>query len=304
MDLIDKIKNNYSWLNKKNQDIIIGDDIDAIMSACFLHDVLNWNIIGFYVDYSKLFIKKGYKKWKNAVFVDLDISNNDIKSIGHHILKLNDEAENCIGQLKSINPNLIRKISMKNFNQKYPLATIHFLQWLYSNHIEINDDIENLIWIPDSSWINGQSHRYRKNMLDWIEFFNLKNLKKSFKEIDKKSFEEMINKKIIPLIKNTGFLEGRSQISSRYYKIKGYQCQFKNPVKDSKKINNLIDTICNIYNWKKPIIPKNYDLINGCRKNADIRTILINNDLSSFIKDNNVFSYVIPNYNRINYTIM
>jgi hypothetical protein len=296
------IKQKFPWAFEKDQNMIIGDDIDSIMSACFLHHFLNWKIKGFYVGYSKLFIEEGFDNWKECIFVDLDISQNEIKSIGHHILQINenDKIEE-IGHKNSLNPNLIRGITMKNFAVKYPLGTIHFLMWLHNKKIEINNEIKNISWVPDSSWINCQN--FRTNVSNWIEFLKLDNLKQTFEQTDKQEFEKIMQEKIYPEIEKTGFEKGKGQVKSKHLSLKGYQCQFDDPINEKDKINKLIELICNIFEWNKPQLPKDYQILEGKRTSHSIPYECYKNGLMDFIKDKNMFSYVIPNYRMINYTI-
>jgi len=303
-ELLNKIRNDYPWIYKKNQPMIIGDDIDAIISACFLHNYLGWNIKGFYIGYNTLFIEKNHKKWNESIFVDLDISQNEIKSIGHHILQISKKDKIIdIGHNNSLNPNLLRNRTMEDFLFKYPLGTIHFLCYLFDKNLLINNDLRRIIWIPDSTWINGQSHRFRKNVTEWIKYFQLEYLRNDLDYIDTKKFEEVIDSIIYPEIQNTGFFRGSGQVKSKHLGLGGYQCQFINPKLERKKISKLIELICNTFSWKIPEIPYEYYTINGIRKSEQISNVIIKNNFSNFIIQNNIFSYVIPNYNRINYTI-
>jgi len=301
---VSEIKEKVPWAFEKNQSMIIGDDIDAIMSACFLHHFLNWNIKGFYVGYHKLFIESVFDRWEDSIFVDLDISQNKIKSIGHHILQINkyDKLED-IGHQNSLNPNLLRNITMEKFGVKYPLGTIHFLMWLHNFNIEIENNLQKILWVPDSAWINGQSHRFRENVYDWIGYFNLQKLERHFEETDTKEFERIMEKIVYAEIKKAGFNKGYGQVSSRHLKLKGFQCQFDSPNMDANRIKNLIQIICNIFNWDAPNLPEEYNKMVGTRKSNDISVECYQKGLSQFIRDENIFSYVIPNYNKINYTI-
>jgi len=304
MNLDKLISKDFSWVFEKQHDMVVGDDIDAIISSCFLHHYLGWKIKGFYVGYSKLFIEKNYDNWKDAIFVDLDISQNNIRSIGHHILQLNNkDIPFDIGHKNSLNPNLLRGVTMKNFQGKYPLGTIHFLMWLHNFRFKFKSDLQKILWVADSTWINGQSHRFRDNVYDWIKYFNLTSLMDGFEEIDTKNFERKIDEIVYSEIEKMGFDKGTGQVSSRHLGLHGFQCQFSDPKIDENKINNLIHLICNIFEWNIPELPMEYMVVEGNRKSIPISDEYTSLGLSHFIKKENVFSYVIPNYNRLNYTV-
>jgi hypothetical protein len=301
---LEKIKKVYPWAFIKNQNMVIGDDLDAIISSCFLHHYLGWEIKGFYVKYNKLFIEKELKNWEDCIFVDLDIAQNNIKSIGHHILQINsNDSLSNIGHNNSLNPNILRGKTMETFRTKYPLGTIHFLMWIHQKNIPIDNDLKNMLWMPDSSWINGQSHRFKSNVEDWIGSLNLKELKNTFSNIDTLSFENIVQKIIYPSIINTGFTQGTGQVSSKNLKLTGFQCQFTNPDKDKSKLKKIIELICDTFGWDRPLLPNSYVNLTGERTSSQIPAKCFENGLSSFIINKNIFSYVIPNYGKINYTI-
>lgn len=299
----DFLKETFPWAFEKNKEMIIGDDIDSIISACFLHHFLKWEIKGFYVGYQILFIESGFNHWRNSIFVDLDISQNDIRSIGHHILQITSKDEiKDIGHINSLNPNLIRKITMENFKIKYPLATIHLLMWLHDISITIDSEIKKIIWIPDSTWINGQSHRFKKNVQDWLNHLNLYELLSQLDEVDTNEFEKNLIDNVYTKISKTGFEIGSGQVTSRHFKLSGFQCQFYDPRDSINKINELIKLICNIFKWNPLKIPDKYDTIEYKRSSQNIPKECFEKGLAYFFSDKKVFSYVIPNYNRINYT--
>ncbi|HJH30741.1 MAG TPA: hypothetical protein C5S50_00770 [Methanosarcinaceae archaeon] len=168
---INSLKISYPWLWEDNLDMIVHNDFDGLLSAYLLHHFNNWNIIGFYdlknIWYSK---HKNIDDLHNAIWVDLDISKPYVRSIGHHILKLNNNQQ--APYLKhSLNPNLIRNVTQLNFGTKYPMGTCHLIIALNDIKIKNNGLSKYLFWHPDSSWINGQNHRFFKNVNYWINSF-------------------------------------------------------------------------------------------------------------------------------------
>lgn len=129
----------------------------------------------------------------DAVWVDLDIYHPEIALIGHHILnfRLNDKIPH---HSKTLNPNLLRGIHHGNFSRKYPLGTIHFLTWLHDQPTNITENQQLLYSTPDSTWINGQSHRFRDNVEDWLKnCIPLEFMIKSFEWMNKPSFEDALS---------------------------------------------------------------------------------------------------------------
>lgn len=301
-----EIKEEYPWVTEEEQNMIIGSDIDAIMSAAYLSEYLDWEPIGFYTDFENLYTvpSASMEDVLDAVWVDLDIYHPEIPSIGHHILnfRLNDDIP---GHTNSLNPNLLRGMYHGNFHRKYPLGTIHFLSWLHQQPTTVTEDQQLLYWIPDSTWINGQSHRFRDNVRDWL--FNcipVKFLTDSFEWTDEADFEDSLSGSIFPRIEKTGFSRGRGQVTSRHRNLGGYQCTFNDPIKKRPELQNLVNTIADIMNWDPFEIPAGMNATRGDRtSNYSYSKVLEEYEgIDAFLTDNDVFSYAVPNRNTLNFT--
>ena len=161
------ITHQYPWLTQRRRPMIIGNDIDALLSAQFLYHVLDWTVAGFY-NYTSLYHDPAIDP-RECVWVDLDVYHADLLSIGHHILRPTP-ADRIPGHRASVNPNLLRGIDQTNFVHKYPLGTIHFLLWLHDIRIRNRRPARLMLWLADSTWINAQ--RYRANVRDWLTHWN------------------------------------------------------------------------------------------------------------------------------------
>lgn len=296
----------YLLLNPSNQKkyLVIGDDIDSYLSASiFLKYNPNTEIIGFYEKYKTLFIIEEYKKYiKDTLWIDLDIYNKFCNSLGHHIIR-NTLSDRLTGIENSCNFNEMRGIYCGNFNRKYPLGTIHFLISIYNEDYQINTEKELLIWLADSTYINGQSHRYRNNVEEWINNFLLhEGLKNTFRDIDSEDFENrMLN--FYTILKSKNFKQGKGQVVSRHLQLGGFQ--FQCTFSDKQYFDNICDFINKITDWpniSKYVNRNEIVKFEGIRKSAKMSKVLNGNSLDDFLNQNNIFSYVIPNTGIINYT--
>ena len=80
-----EIAQRFPWLMQRQRHMIIGNDIDALLSAQFLQHTLGWSIAGFY-NYTTLYVDPAIDP-RDCVWVDLDIYDPACCSIGHHILR-------------------------------------------------------------------------------------------------------------------------------------------------------------------------------------------------------------------------
>jgi len=304
-----KIQSEFSPFAKPDEieGMIIGNDLDSLLSAAVLKTKFNWDIIGVY-DYSNLWYSKDTKDFKRKVLeekfvaIDLDIYHPNIPSLGHHILEF-DSNDILPFHCLSLNPNFIRGISLRNFKRKYPLGTVHFLIWLFDVDV-LDSDAEILIWLADSSFINGQIHRFKSNVNEWISsYLSSDFLVQSMKKIDTKEFENNLQKNIISGLKSIKICGNSGQVRSRHNLIRGFQCQWYDPNNNREDIDKVMSFICRKTGWEKPILPGSFNRIKGIRKNCN--TSYVKNkygSLDKFLEEEAVFSYVMNFYNNINYT--
>lgn len=318
----------HPWLRTRDLYMVLGDDLDSVTCAVLMHHLLGWKVAGFYVDYKQVWYPGGVdiEVLRDAVWLDLDISREQIKSIGHHIL-LSRPDDHLRCHRHSVNPNLLRGVTAKpggfpaadhgeacrcggrTFPHKYPLGTIHFLLWLYNVDLgSLSPDKVALLWLPDSSWISGQSHRYRKNMLDWVRnWIPHPALKASVDRIDGEDFERLMQDAVFAAIEEAGFSRGTGQVTSRHLRLGGYQCQLPNPNYGHVNIVALSALVASSFGWSAvEIPPPPYHLVEGSRNPeaytlGEVRRRF--GSLDGFITDQQVFSYVVPNAGKINYTV-
>lgn len=302
----------YEWLqSNKTENVVMGDDLDAALATVlYLSKNPNATLIGIYVAYERLFFNTNLSKTElaNSVFIDLDICHWRCRSLGHHIVRMSNSNQ-LRGLKNSCNPNEIVGRSIdKQYTKKYPLGTVHFLMWLYDAPIP-TELAEALIWLADSSFINGQSHKFRDNVAQWLAEMPTKTLTAGFDKIDTPAFEITIEA-VQQHLQTQGFEKGKGQATSRHRELTGFQCQPKakaNEAEIKDYVFRLITTVKNITNWQiddKQINLGNMQCFNGLRRSGTVEETLKNTNLDDFLTSNNVFSYAFPYRDNINFTVM
>lgn len=284
--------------------LVIGDDLDSYLSAMlFIRYNPNTKIIGFYEQYSTLFLDPRYPELlPRTIWLDLDIRRTGCFSLGHHILSLSHDHSSISNS--ACNLNELRGIDHSAFERKYPLGTIHFLAGLYEYSYQPDSDGELLIWLADSSFINGQSHRFRNNVREWLEnFLQHSILLESFQSIDTEHFEERMHG-FYQRLTSKGFLQGKGQVESRVLRLKGFQ--FQSPFRDRdylKIIFSLLSGLTGLPDINDYITFESIiSIYTGTRKSTDLSSIDTQESLENFLTEKNVFSYVFVKKNRMNYT--
>jgi len=290
------------------QGMVIGNDLDSVISACFLKNRFGWNVAAMY-DYKTLWYSASERDFLNKFFdgryvaIDLDIYHPNIFSLGHHILE--QKPSNVLaGHARSLNPNFIRGINVSNFKRKYPLGTIHFLVWLF-NAFDLPRHAKFMMWLADSSFINGQSHRFSANVIEWVrDYFQSPELLRMAERVDLPGFEEALQKEIFPVLTKNPLTAHSGQVTSRHLQLSGYQCQWSDPNRENPSIVDLFKTVSSLTTWSMPNIPDRFLQITGKRQKISTKEITERfGSLDKFLSDEKVFSYVFPYRDSMNYTI-
>lgn len=331
------IYSKYWWLapGADAYNLVIGDDLDSALSAVlYLYTHPNAQLIGIYSKYTTVYYSSAasWQEVLDAVWLDLDIYDARCRSLGHHIVRL-DSKQSLPGFDNSLNLNDLWRKSLKhNFDEKYPLGTIHFLMWLYQQEIPTRPDADLLLWLADSAFINAQSNVYRKqktkngfewtlragfkwNVKSWLHgAIQVKSLQRTFEETDTLAFEKRMQT-FQQSMNNAGFVQGEGQVASHHLKLSGYQCQ---PTGDiGAFLLQLLDFCARTTGWTyspNQIAPLNAHRPHGSpRETANLQTksgvratsrldAISDQGLEKFLSTNHVFSYVFTHFDTLNYT--
>jgi hypothetical protein len=304
--------NRYPWiLDNAHKNVIMGDDLDAALSTIlYLRKNPNATLVGIYTGYKKIFFQKNLSiaDLENCIYIDLDIYHPPCRSIGHHIVRMNDS--NILdGFRSSCNINELENRSLSRFfTKKYPLATIHFLLWLYNEAIPKTEYAESLIWLADSSFINGQSHKFHHNVGHWVtDLMNSWYVQNGFNQVDSLEFEEKIEQ-LQAIMQQQGLNRGRGQVVSKHKGLSGYQCQpigNENAIEMTNYIHQLFRFVAEMTDWslQSPQMDiQSMTVRSGSRRSGSIGEMLGEGNLDDFLSKNRVFSYVFPFKDSINLT--
>ena len=291
------ILNKFKWLNDSNRHFIISANYDGLICAAFLSHYLNWKLVGYY-NMEKIWISDtGVQNKKDLIWVDLDILSRTGKTLGGHIVKLEDSIPS--GFDSSCNPNIFLNLSNKDFTKKYPLSTLAFLMWLFNIQIPSKNFAKFLILHSDAIWLKYQ--RYTKNFNDWLALLDDYKWEKLFNNIDSLNYDKKVDQIFYPQLINAGAISGFSKLYSKYLNIKSRESKF-NPDWDEDVILNLLHIFAEHLSWNPLKLPKINKRINGQKKSIlieEVRAI----GLSDFIKKNKIFSYAITSPKIIKYTV-
>ncbi len=290
--------------------MLIGDDLDSLLSAMYLHRRFGWKVSAVYCKYSRIWFNGAAVDFQKQLYsgrlfaIDLDIYHPSVPCLGHHIITLEQTGE-LPGHTHSLNPNAMRGFAVQqHFHRKYPLATIHFLRWLFDEK-DHTVPAEMLTWLADSSYINAQ--HYRENVDEWVvHYFPHPAFIQMLPDLQTKDFEQALLENILqPMSQNPLCRPGGSSYKSRHLGLNGFQCQFERPNEQNSRIQSLLDLLSDVSAWHRLPFPSRFDTcVEGRRRQVRVGELLSSGiSLGDWLETNGVFSYAFTFKDRMNYTV-
>ncbi len=285
--------------------------MDSLLSGLYLQHLFSWPIVGVYCNYTTLWHIGETASFLNDLksgcylAVDLDIHHALIPSVGHHIIHFNS-SDLIPGHQRTLNPNSLRGFAInQRFGSKYPLATIHFLRWIFGDNTK-NIDSELLCWLADSAFINAQ--QYKLNVEDWVlNQLPLPAFKDMLPRLQTENFDLLLRSNVLDLLQANPLCKpGKSQYKSQHTGIVGFQCQFENPNAQNKDLQHLWSLLNAFTGWKGLPFPTYFDnFITGSRSEISIPDLVGTGlPFNTWLQQKQVFSYAFIFKHRLNYTTL
>jgi hypothetical protein len=291
--------------------MIIGDDLDSLLSAMYLQQRFGWKVAGVFCKYTWLWHVDDRATFVDAVEaghligVDLDLCHRTIPSIGHHVRALAGEPTDQAVSNLSLNPNTWRNISVAHdFRHKYPLSTLHLLYWLMNESVMLPREMR-LMWLADSSYINAQ--QYKPNVTDWVaRHLHTPLFLEHIAAIQTAAWEaQLFDMTIKPLLQNSLCKPNpMSKYRSQHLKLSGYQCQWSDPVEQNAQLQDLCDRLADLSGWRRLAFPSHFNgMIEGVRHVIPTDVVATSGmSLGRWLYHADVFSYAFVYRNVLNFT--
>ena len=172
-------------LLNQNKKIIVNTDLDGILSALILHNILNCEVVGFCNSSNTVWIdKRKTLSIYDCVYIDMFVPLENVGCIDQHIISVNEKHQHNIKKLKNkFNPNLDNPrfhLPDKSYYLKYPFGTIHYIIAVLESkgikiELELNNQLENISLIDillraDDAMQTSVSSNYVSNAKDWWQW--------------------------------------------------------------------------------------------------------------------------------------
>lgn len=227
------LKEQYPWFFERDKEMVIHNDLDGILTGMFLSHYMGWKVVGVY-DLETIHISKDFKgRMEDIIYVDLDVTFKDYKSLGHHII--GTESAN------HLNLNTLFGIDHRKYVRKYPLSTVFFLYWLYD--IALPTDAEQLSFLLHGDSVLANYSKYTDNVSMWLKHLNFEHI---IYRIECGEIEEITKQKVLPMTYGWN--------KQCTYLIKDGVPVFKESKAD---FQTYINRLCRIFKFEPMVVPTN-----------------------------------------------
>lgn len=175
----DLLLSQYPWIAERNKFCVLSPDSDGLLCGLFMSQVRGWKVVGFYDDKVSV-INKNFVS-KDVVFLDGEIFRKGARSMGHHMVCLNNKKRQLLsdGFANCIQPNLMRNYDGKHhFRLKYPLATIHMLVSIIAyadkdtdHPVCLSKEAVSPLFFTDG--VFNVLFSYPENVLNWFHYLRI-----------------------------------------------------------------------------------------------------------------------------------
>lgn len=186
------------WFCSRNLSMIVSPDFDGLLCALIMSEHLGWQLHGFY-DGKTLVLDQRVTHIREFVFLDMEIYRPPVRSIGNHLLQWSSQVPLPNFQC-TINPNLLRGITAKEFERKYPFGTSHFLlallgQIVANLNLPQTRNMKAVLLYPDGT--HQVLLNYRENVIDWLDWMGVKKTQQPvrliFQSLATMSFSDVVH---------------------------------------------------------------------------------------------------------------
>lgn len=277
----EEVLSRYPWLTQRDLPMVTHNDFDGLLTAMILNEVLGWKLVGVN-DLKTIHFTSTYTgKSNEPIYVDLDVTHKNYKSLGHHILG-DDEGDH-------LNINRLFGIGYKQYTKKFPLSTAVFLFWLFDLDFNKLSDLAKLFLVhSDSMWKNyiGYDQRYRRNVTEWLERMDLKGVKDF---LDQPNLMNCLEKYVFP--------HTYSRNKQCTYLAKNGRFQFRD---SSYNVQQYVDGLCKIFHFQKLQMPTQLvQKVVFNRKEFTITNYNLEGTLQDVKSQHNVFSYSVKYMDKV-----
>lgn len=259
----------WAWRHETTQQVV-NPDIDGLLTACLLHHLKGWPVVGFY-DTQRLLLDPAVAvplDLRSVVWVDVDMCWPGAGSLSQHVvLDVPGDLAHVGAYRTTVNPSLLRLHSRRgNYRDKYPFGTFQWAWWLAGHKLLLDphDRVMNgLAWMADGGFDSVRGV-WRENCLDWALRQMPGSILEPLARRDPSLAAEAVRAAEAELVGLSGVRRGwrNHQFNLTSGSHTGPRLNF--PLDEAPQVLQAVcDAICTLYGWRPLLVPQELDLTEG-----------------------------------------
>lgn len=261
----------WGWRHEISQQVV-NPDIDGLLTACLLHHVKGWPVIGFY-DTQRLFLDQTHRlpvDLQTTIWVDIDMCWPGSRSLSQHVVTDSfSDAETVEAYHQTVNPSLLHGHARQSrYTSKYPFGTFQWAWYLIGPSLgpppQPSDRLlTGLAWMPDGGFLSVRD-RWRANCLRWAVETMPGSILGPLARTAPDRAEELAAEAADVLRSRSGVSRGW-----RNHQFTLTRGSARGPVMNMpfdagvESMQALCDTISDIYGWERLTLPNRWEQLEG-----------------------------------------
>lgn len=262
----------WGWRHEITKQVI-NPDIDGLMTACLLHHVKGWPVVGLY-DTQRLYLDAAQPlplDMRTTIWVDADMCWPGSRSLSQHVITdAPGDGDVVDAYQQTVNPSLLHGHSRQRaYTSKYPFGTFQWAWHLIGAKVlgprpAPSDRLRTgLAWMPDGGFLSVRD-QWRQNCLRW----SVKTLPGSIlgplAQTDPDLAEELVADAAEELRSRSGVQDGWRNHQFTLTTGSGNGPRLTMPFDEGvESIRALCDVICEIYGWRRVALPRRWERLEG-----------------------------------------
>lgn len=265
----------WGWRGDVTQQVV-NPDIDGLLTACLLHHLKGWPVVGFY-DTQRLLLDPSTSLPLNldaTIWVDVDMCWPGARSLSQHVITDRPHDAHVVSAYgETVNPSLLRgHHRTRGYRDKYPFGTFQWAWWLVGgSRLPPPPDPDDLIltglaWMPDGGFQSVEGV-WRDNCVRWATEHMTGSILAPLASTEPHWARAAVEVAAAELRRRSGVDVGWRNHQFTLTRGSGSGPVLNVPADEVPHVLQAIcDAICSIYGWSPPQLPGTYAVHEGIWK--------------------------------------
>lgn len=254
-------------------DQVVNPDIDGLMTACLVHHLKDWKVVGFY-DTARLLLDSSARlplDLRTTAFVDVDMCWPGARSLSQHVIRdLPADRAAVEAYATTVNPSLLLGEHSRavDYRTKYPFGTFQWTWHLVGRSLGPPPEpdqrlLTGLAWMPDGGFLSVRD-QWRTNCIDWAVNRMPSSILEPLARTKPDDAEALVVEAAEHLRVRSGVTRGWRNHQFALTTGSATGPRLTMPLDEGiASMQALCDVICEVYGWRPLSLPRHVETLTG-----------------------------------------